>query len=138
MAENQNNNSFNFGEKLKVFIKQNKYSVRGYGEIVDINHSTLQSMMVKDTATVRNVSKMVQKDNRLLQIIANHFNSLVEEKNQVQFSQVAEPQATYQTKTPNQNKEIINLQRELIQLQQEVIRLNKEIIQLNTINKSKK
>jgi hypothetical protein len=132
MIDNKGIKQNTFGEKLYKYLEKHNYSLRGYAHIVGINFSTLKGMMVKDTATMKNVSKMIHKDNRLLEIVGNHFNSLVEEKNQVQFSQVAEPQATYQTKPPNQNnKEIINLQRELIQLQQEVIKLNKEIIKLS-------
>lgn len=133
MIDNKGIKENTFGEKLYKYLEKHEYSLRGYAAIVGINFSTLKGMMVKDTATMKNVSKMIQKDNRLLEIVGNHFNSLVEEKSQVHFSVAEEPQATYQTKPPNQitNKEIINLQRELIQLQQEVIKLNKEIIKLS-------
>ena len=123
----------NFGQRLKEYLKENKYSLRFYGELTESNHSTLRYMMANDTLMIKDFIQMAKHDTNLLKVLEDLLNTIFpEEKNQIQFSQVAEPQATYQTKPPNQNnKEIINLQRELIQLQQEVIRLNKEIIKLS-------
>jgi hypothetical protein len=79
-------------------------------------------MWTNDTATLRNVSNMIQKDNRLIKLVENHFNDLIPTESQIKLNEpppFRESIPLHELKTDN---EII------IELQKEVIRLNKQII----------
>jgi hypothetical protein len=122
MTKNQEFSKNDFGKSLKRFIKTHKYSIRVYADIVGINFSTVQSMWTNDTATLRNVSNMIQKDNRLIKLVENHFNDLIPTESQIKLNEpppFRESIPLHELKTDN---EII------IELQKEVIRLNKQII----------
>jgi hypothetical protein len=111
----------NFGEKVFNFISVHQYSTRGYAKVVDLNHSTFVNLMKKDTATLSTVLKMVQRDNRILKLVKDYFNEVLEEQNKIKFIELQEAAATYQTIAPPEGEKIIELQKEIIKLNELII-----------------
>ena len=115
MIDNQLNQR-KFGDRLTKLMKENKYSIRFYADMLNIPHSTLAGLMKKDTALISNVRKMVQSDYRLLPFVEDYFPK----KSKIKL------------RTPPSFSE----DRETVKLQKEIIRLNEVIIQYQNIIKN--
>lgn len=132
MIDSQDKTPNTFGDFLRKYMKENRYSFRKYAELVDESHSNIQNVVANDTATFNRVSKMIQHDHRLIKVVEEYFNSILPNQEQIKINQVAEEPPTYNTKPiPNQiteNQHIIDLQKYILELQEENIKLQKQII----------